>query len=310
MIMNINEIEALVATLRTGGVTRAADQLHRSQPAVTRRIKLLEEKVGMQLIERVRGKVTATEAGRTFLPFAEMVLLAIKDGTAALRALHEPEAGVVKLALVGTLAGTTIVSHLRRFAKEHAKVRVELRTSHSENISELVRSGDVTLGIRYHGEPTSELAIDTVSSERMVVVCSAEHRLANRRIRDVATLAGERWVAFPVSRRRRDSFGHLLQRQLVRADLDGAEIVEIDSLTAQKRLVEAGMGLALVPESGIQEELRIGSLKLIHAPMINAEIPITVVYRRKGYLGGAALALLEIMRGKAVRPTLVSRSSK
>ena len=69
---------------------------------------------------------------------------------------------------------------------------------------------------------------------------------------------GERWIGFPPSRGERDSSGHVLARQLIRAGLHDADVTLIDSLTAQKRLAQAGFGLALVPESSVRDELRRG----------------------------------------------------
>src|SRR5712692_11038954 len=85
--MNLHELQTFVSIARLGGLTRAAGQLHRSQPAITRRIKLLEDQLGVPLLERGRGGTMLTEAGRTFLPYAEAVLAALKDGAQAVQAL-------------------------------------------------------------------------------------------------------------------------------------------------------------------------------------------------------------------------------
>jgi DNA-binding transcriptional LysR family regulator len=114
--MNLHDLETFVSIARLGGVTRAAGQLHRSQPAMTRRIQLLEDHLGAPLLERGRSGAMLTEAGRTFLPYAEAVLAALKDGTQAVQALRGSDHGAVSLAIVGTLAGTTIVEQLRRFS--------------------------------------------------------------------------------------------------------------------------------------------------------------------------------------------------
>ena len=95
--MNLNEIRALVSIAELGGVTRAASRLNRSQPAVSRRIRLLEQELGAPLIEAVRGGVTLTEAGRAFLPHAQTALAAIRDGTEAVRGIRQEERGTVSL---------------------------------------------------------------------------------------------------------------------------------------------------------------------------------------------------------------------
>src|SRR4030095_14762533 len=119
--MNLHELQTFVSIAQLGGVTRAAGQLHRSQPAITRRVKLLEDQLGVPLLERGPGGSKLTEAGRTFLPYAEAILAAFKDGRQAVQALQGEDHGVVSLAIVGTLAGTTIVEQLRGFFRTHTK---------------------------------------------------------------------------------------------------------------------------------------------------------------------------------------------
>ena len=101
--MNLHDLETFVSIAQLGGVTRAAGRLHRSQPAITRRINLLEDQLGAPLFERGRGGAMLTEAGRTFLPYAQAILAALKDGTQAVQALQGEGHGAVSLAIVGTL---------------------------------------------------------------------------------------------------------------------------------------------------------------------------------------------------------------
>src|SRR5436853_2939211 len=115
--MDIDEIRSFVTIAELRGFTRAADRLHRSQPAISRRIGLIEQELGAPLLERVRGRVSLTAAGRAFLPFAETVLSAIEDRRQAVRATIDNQGGTVSLALVGTLADSTIVDVLRQFAR-------------------------------------------------------------------------------------------------------------------------------------------------------------------------------------------------
>jgi len=181
-------------------------------------------------------------------------------------------------------------------------VRLELRTANSQEVGDLVRRAEVSFGLRYFSDPSPELISQQISQERMVVACAPEHRWAGRRLRDPGQLSADHWVAFPLARDRRDSLAHLVIRQLTVAHLDGAKILEIDSLTAQKRLVEAGFGIALLPESSIQEELRLGTLNVVDVPALRAAVPVFVIYRKKAYLSGASRALLSLIARAPVRP--------
>ena len=96
--MNLHDLETFVSIAQLGGVTRAAGQLNRSQPTITRRIKTLEDQLRVPLLERGRNGAMLTEAGRTFLPYAEAVLAAVKDGTQAVQALEGDDRGAVSFA--------------------------------------------------------------------------------------------------------------------------------------------------------------------------------------------------------------------
>jgi DNA-binding transcriptional LysR family regulator len=302
--MDIDEIRTFVSIAQLGGFTRAAGRLNRSQPAISRRIGLIEQDLGAALVERVRGGAKLTEAGRAFLPFAEAVLAAIEDGREAVRAAVGEGRGAVSLALVGTLADTHIVEVLRQFARRskgaNKSVNIDLRTASSQEVSDLVRRGEATLGLRYFDNPHPDLISRVVGKENLLVICAADHPLAGKRIAAARQLRGERWVAFPAARGR-ESFGGVLERQLAAAGLDGAAVTLIDSLTAQKRLVEAGFGLALVPASSVRDEIRLGAVKVLDAPAVRTTVPVMLIHRRKGYLSAAARALLALMSSASLR---------
>jgi len=307
--MNLHDLQTFVSIAQLGGVTRAAERLHRSQPAITRRVKLLEDQLGVPLLERGPGGSMLTEAGRTFLPYAERVLATLKDGTQAVRALQGADHGVVSLAIVGTLAGTTIVEQLRRFSARHRNARLELRTANSFEVSDMVRRGEVNLGLRYFADLSPELVSERIADERIVLVCSAQHPWGGKRLRDPGRLRGDQWISLPMTRHR-DSFAHLVARQLAAARLDDVPVMAIDSLTAQKRLIEAGIGIALLPESSIQEELRLGTLRTIESSHLQTRVPIHLLHRRTGYLSGAARPLLSLISKVAVRPTAAAHDGR
>jgi len=301
--MDFDGVETFLAIAELGSFTGAARRLHRSQPAISRRLEIVEHELGAPLFERLRGRARLTEAGRIFLPHAESALASLRDGRDAVRGLQAGIEGEISLALVGTLADTHVVTALRAFAARSAHVRLQLRTASSREVTDLVRRGEVTLGLRYFRVDRPELVSLDAGHEKMLVVAAAGHRLAGRRIRQTRLLVGERWIGFPSAPGERDS-GQTLAQQLTRAGLNDAELTLIDSLTAQKRLAQAGFGLALVPESSVRDELRQGVLVALDVPSMQATMPITAVHRRNGYLSAAAKALLALLttgRDRGVR---------
>src|SRR5438270_8636317 len=121
-VMDMDQIRTFVAVARGRSFSGAADALHRSQPAISRRIELLEREFDIPLFERLRGGTILTDAGTAFLPYAERALAAAEDGAEALRASRGGDAGSVSFALVGTLANIALTKVLRRFRQRFPKV--------------------------------------------------------------------------------------------------------------------------------------------------------------------------------------------
>jgi DNA-binding transcriptional LysR family regulator len=301
--MELDHVEAFLAIVRRGGFTRASASLHLSQPAISRRIGLLERELGAPVFERVRSGVILSDAGRAFLPHAEALLASLRDGIAAVEALRGASHGAISLAVVGTLASSTLTRCLRRFRRAHPGVDLRLRTALSAEVSALVRRGDVALGLRYVADPSPDIVSTIIHGEAMVAVCAANHHLARARRIDARALAGERWLSFPPHPRpTSDPYATALGRGFALLGLDAPEIVPIDSLTAQKRMAEAGFGLALVPASSVDEELRTGTLRRLRIPALRASIPIALIHRRRSFLSGAARALIAAITAWPARP--------
>jgi DNA-binding transcriptional LysR family regulator len=294
--MELDHVEAFVAIVRRGGFTRAAATLHLSQPAISRRLHLLERELGAPLFERMRSGAVLTDAGRAFLPHAEALLASMRDGIDAVGALHGTSRGAVTLAVVGTLASTTLTDRLRRFREAHPAIDLRLRTALSSEVSALVLRGDATLGLRYDTDSHPDLVSATIYQEPMLPVCSPGHRLARARQVTPRALAGERWITFPPRPESvREPYRSTLEHRLAACGLSAAEIVPIDSLTAQKRMVEAGFGLALMPESSVDEELRTGTLRTLRVPSMRVTIPVVLIHRRRAFQSGATRALTALL---------------
>lgn len=298
--MELNEIDAFVTIARVGGFTRAATNLAISQPAISRRIDLLERELGAPLFERLPTGARLTEAGRAFLPHAQQALASIRDGAAAVHALEEDEQGSITLALVGTLASTRLTTQLQAFREIHPQVRLLLRTARSDEVSELVKLGDALLGLRYFADPHTEICSLPVMNEPFHIVAAAHSRLLPDTPTDPSALHGIPWIGFPIDARSSgEPFARLLAQQLLLHGLDNAELIAIDSLTAQKRLIEADFGIGYLPASSIEEEIRLGTMRILPVAAMQTSAPLMLIHRRQAYLSRAARSLREMLTQQA-----------
>lgn len=298
MIMEFAELEAfvMIADMRT--FTAAGRALGVSQPAISRRIDLLEHELNALLFERNRSGARLTDAGEALLPFAEGVLASIRDGTTAVEELRRGRAGTTTLALVGTLASTSLMARVAGFRDAYPDVRLLLRTQTSDGVSRLVRRGDAAIGLRYFAGGSIPLESTHVWSERMVVVSAPGSRLIAAAPGSVDTLRGIPWVTYPTGiGSSGEPFAEAMERHLVRIGMPEVERIEIDSLTAQKRMIEADFGIGLMPESAVAEELRIGSLHVLNLPELETSVPVHLVRQAGGYMSAATRSLVHILTG-------------
>jgi DNA-binding transcriptional LysR family regulator len=230
------------------------------------------------------------------VPYAERAVAAAQDAENAIRELTRQNAGPVSLAVVGTLAGGRLSQILRRFAGEYPDVALAMRTATSAEVSDLIRRGEATIGLRYDMDRLRDLDYERLASERLRVVCALDHPLAGKRIPRLADLRDERWIAFPENPGRREIAASHVHALFLTHGLGEVDWTPVDSLTAQKRLVEAGLGIALLSQSHAAEELRSSSIATIQVGNLMASQDIVAVTRRGGFLSAASRRLLEIIR--------------
>lgn len=291
--------EALLTFLtvhRAGGISRAAEELRRTQPAISRRLALLEAELGVPLFERTREGVVLSQAGGVLVPYAERVSAVLCDAADAMDNFLSESAGPVSLAVVGTLAGASLGTVLKTFSVLCPSADLLLQTATSDEVGELVRRGEAVIGLRYFDDPSSDLETILIGSEKLGVVCAPTHAFADNKVKSLRDLAGEHWLSFPNHFERREASAENLFAQFQVRGVPSIDWSPVDSLTAQKRLVEAGYGLGLLPESSVQEELTAGSLSRIEVQDLDVGNPIFVVVRKKGFLSAASEELLSLLK--------------
>lgn len=288
MNINLPELRAFVAVVRAGTFTAASVQLNITQPALSRRIQLIEQALGAPLFERFPGGPRLTDMGREFLPHAEAVLAALEEGIEAVGGMVRGDRGRVAFAALGALCNGTVVQALRRFGDETpgADLSVSFHASTSEEVSDLLLQGQAMWGLRFRIDP--RVHCEVIGHETMFIVCSPTHPLATAQGVTPAQLAEETWIGFPLG------VGHSSPEfwsRLSHYGLEGNRVMLIDSTAAQKRLIEANFGIGLLPHGSVAEELRTGQLKALSVKDMRASVPVILARRKGAFISKAARSL-------------------
>ncbi|MEX2047143.1 MAG: LysR family transcriptional regulator [Chloroflexota bacterium] len=269
-------LESFVEVARTGSVSRAAEALFVTQPAVTARLKSLESELGVELFVRSARGMTLTDAGRAFLPYAQRTLGLVTEGRQVIADLREGATGELVIGAAPAVSTYLLPAILKAFRSRYPNVRLGVKTGHTEEVLEMVLRQDVNVGL---GRPVRhpEVELIPVFEDEMLLVVSRRHPFATRTRVRMDELASERLILFD----RTSSYHELTSALFREAGVVPVSVMELDNVEAAKKMVQQGLGVALLPRMALAAELRSRSLRpvrLIGAQPVRR--PIVALRRR------------------------------
>ncbi len=274
--MDLGQIEAFVQVSARNSFSRAAEALQLTQPSITARIQSLEREVGEELFERGGRGVRLTDAGLAFLPHAERILQTLVEGREAIDEVRDVQLGSLHLGSALTICTYVLPHILHAFRSQYQGVDVSIRTGRSEQVLAMLQADEVQVGLvrslSHHDVETVHLYDDEI-----VLAVNPEHPFAASGAATVEEAAAEPIILFD----RASSYFGLIHGFFRQAGVAPNVAMELDSLEATKRMVEEGLGIALVPLVTIERELESGALVrigIVDVPPLKR--PISLIYKR------------------------------
>ncbi len=253
--MDFGQIEAFVQVSTHSSFSRAAEALHLTQPSITARIQALERELGEELFERGGRGVRLTDAGHVFLPYVEHILQQLQEGRDAVEEVRNVQLGSLRLGSAITISTYVLPHILNRFCTDYPLVDVVIRTGRSEQVLNMLLADEVQVGLlRTLSHPDTESI--PLSDDEIVLVAYPGHAFAASGKVTIAEVASEPIVLFD----RGSSYYGLIHDLFRKANVIPNVAMELDSLEATKRMVEEGLGVALVPEVTVRRDLESGAL--------------------------------------------------
>jgi DNA-binding transcriptional LysR family regulator len=245
----MRELECFVAVADNLSFSKAARQLHLTQPPLTRQIQALEEKIGTKLFIRSAHGVTLTKEGSRFLEDARAILRHVDHATDAIRYATQGETGRLRLAFIGALADAKVVRLIQRFRKDYPASLVELSNLYPSAQITALQAGALDggfIGTR-PPKPLKDLVFVEWSHEPLLLALPEEHSLARIRKLRWQHLQGLSWVL--ISNREAPAFRDLFSKITESHALSVQIVQESNTIKSVLIMVAAGVGVSMVPQS-------------------------------------------------------------
>ncbi|MEP6871431.1 MAG: LysR family transcriptional regulator [Anaerolineaceae bacterium] len=253
--MELAQLEAFLQVAHHRSFSRAAEALFLTQPSVTARIQSLEREIGERLFERTGRSVTLTDAGDAFMPHAQRALTAVQEGTDAIEAVRHGDIGSIRIGASDTIATYVLPGILKQFRETRPRVHVHLTTGQTEGIVEKLLAGETHLAVsRLTQHP--EIESLHLYNDDLALVCSPSHPFASRGWVTIAEAGREPFLFF----QRTSSYHSLVYSMFLRAGVVPESVMELDSMETTKHMVEAGLGIAILPVVSVEREVQAGQL--------------------------------------------------
>lgn len=251
--MDFRQLEMFLAVAENRSFTRASQQLHVAQSAISRKVKLLEEELGVALFKRVNKKVFITPAGETLLRYTRKVFRDLKNAALEVSEIGQLRRGRVKIGAGLIACNYLLPPVLERFKERYPGVDLEVITGSTERLLDLLRNNELDLGLFTLPVESPDLQVIPLCSEEMVVVTSPKHPVLSQR-RTLAAAEIERYPLIPFQEGTYTR--RLLNRFFHEVGIRPHITMEAENVATIKPLVKINLGISILPLPAVLEEVQ------------------------------------------------------
>jgi len=291
--MDINHLEVFLAVAQERSFSRAAESLHRTQPAVSQAIRRLESELGESLFDRSSKDGTLTAAGRVLLDFSQQMLNLRHHAQSAIRELRDLQRGKLSLG-ANEYTVNSLLPLIPVFRARHPHIKIEIKRSLASRIPGEIIGRDVEIGVISFKPNDTALKSLSVGVDELALVVSPNHPLAQKQIISVRELGAESFIAHNVPSPYREKVIKTFAQARTPLNIS----MEMPTLESIKRLVEQGLGIALIPRLSAQIEIDRKQLAGLVVREMKFERRLHLIYRRGATLSHAARAFLRVARDR------------
>ena len=291
--MNYNHLMIFLAVAEEGSVSRGADRLCISQPAVSKQLGVLEASLRAKLFDRLPKGVRLTEAGHLLLGYARRLSALEREAGQAMAELQGLARGSLTLGASLTVGAYLMPELLAEYSRRFPHIALTLEIGNTENIQKMLRDGRLDLALTEGFADDPDLDAAVFAHDELVAIAPPNHPLLAQAPVTAAHLLGEPLIL----REPGSGTRAVLERALAALGLTVTPLMSLGSTEAIKRAVAAGAGLAVVSRLALGLELETGRLALLPLFDLTLNRPLHRLTRRGAHESRAGRAFREMLSG-------------
>jgi DNA-binding transcriptional LysR family regulator len=289
--MDFDHIITFVEIAKQGSFSRAGQKLFRSQPAVSAQIRQLEQEYGEKLFDRVGKSVQLTAAGEVLLEYAGKLLTLRNESLRAVADQASTPRGTLAVGANEATCLYVLPDIFAQYNQHYPHVQISIYRNFSHKVIEKIEDGTVDVGIVTLPVKSPSLRVHSIFRDRIMLMTSVTNPLAKHKTVTTAEIAEQPQI-FPKTGFMRQVLDKQFRPYRSRLRIS----MELPSVGMIKRFVVAGLGVSLISESFVRDEIRAGKAKLIPVSDMDVWRELGLVYRRDRTLPRSASAFVAMIR--------------
>lgn len=275
MHVTFRQLKVFEAVARHLSYTRAADELHLTQPAVSMQVKQLEDSIGLPLFDKLGKKIFLTEAGHELQRYSRSISQQLAEAETVLEDLKGGQRGQLKLTVLAT-ANYFMPEFLAKFGRKYPHIRIILDVTNRAGALHQLRNNETDVAIM--GQPPDDLELDSTSFRKnpLVVVAPIDHPLVTKRTISLKQLEQETFLAREPGSETRAVMERFFKRHKIDITID----TELGSNEAIKQSIRAGLGLGLLSLDTLSMEMKLKQLAVLNVEKFPIMLHWNIVSRQ------------------------------
>lgn len=290
--MQVDNFRVFADLVETKSFSKAAKLNGITQSAVSQQARAMEREFKMLLLDRSQKQFQLTREGRRVYEAAKEILRDYDKLVSELQEMNKVISGTIRISTIYSVGLHELPPYIKRFLQDFPSVNVRIEYRRSNLVYEDLLQNAVDFGIVAFPTKMRQIEIVPFREDEIVLICNPDHPLAREKLVDVTALSGQKFIGFDPDIPTRKAVDLIFREHKFEIE----PVMEFDNIETVKRAVEIDAGIAMVPSATVQQEVKQGSLAMIHFRGRKFKRPLAIMHRRGRVLSPAMRKFVDMLK--------------